>query len=54
VFVTIYKSALYIQHKIKGFEHSSDAFIAGIVGGYCVFGTDTGVNNQVKKDSVSF
>ena len=37
LFVTIYKSTLYILHKIKGFEHSSDDFIAGIVGGYIIF-----------------
>ncbi|KAH6574387.1 hypothetical protein BASA60_005557 [Batrachochytrium salamandrivorans] len=29
IFVTIYKSLLLLQLKIKGFEHNSDALIAG-------------------------
>ncbi|KAI8926750.1 Tim17/Tim22/Tim23/Pmp24 family-domain-containing protein [Entophlyctis helioformis] len=47
VFVTIYKSLLLIQRKIKGFEHNADSFIAGIIGGYIVFGKNTAVNNQI-------
>ncbi|KAI8899276.1 Tim17/Tim22/Tim23/Pmp24 family-domain-containing protein [Globomyces pollinis-pini] len=46
-FVTIYKSLLLIQKKIKGVEHSFDSFIAGIIGGYFVFGTDNAVNQQI-------
>jgi peroxisomal membrane protein 4 len=46
-FVTIYKSLLLVQRKVKGFEHQSDSFIAGIIGGYIIFGTDNAVNQQV-------
>jgi peroxisomal membrane protein 4 len=38
--VTLYKTLLLLQRKIKGFEHHSDSFIAGIIGGYVVFGKD--------------
>jgi peroxisomal membrane protein 4 len=38
---------LLAQRKIKGFEHSSDSFIAGIIGGYIIFGTDNAVNQQI-------
>ena len=47
VFVTLYKSLLLLQKHIKGKEHHSDAFFAGLIGGYYVFGKDTPVNNQV-------
>nr|KAJ3405046.1 Peroxisomal membrane protein 4 [Polyrhizophydium stewartii] len=46
-FVTIYKTLLLVQRKIKGFEHNADSFIAGIIGGYIVFGKNTAVNNQI-------
>lgn len=46
-FVTIYKSLLLVQRKVKGFEHHSDSFLAGIIGGYIIFGTDNAVNQQV-------
>ncbi|KAH6574872.1 hypothetical protein BASA50_003794 [Batrachochytrium salamandrivorans] len=47
IFVTIYKSLLLLQLKIKGFEHNSDALIAGFIGGYIVFGENNNINNQI-------
>lgn len=47
-FVTLYKSCLLLQKYIKGKEHNADAFVAGVIGGYIVFGKDTPVNNQVE------
>ena len=46
-FVTIYKSLLLFQRKVRGKEHSADAFVAGLIGGYLIFGTDNAVNNQI-------
>ncbi|KAJ3257188.1 Peroxisomal membrane protein 4 [Boothiomyces macroporosus] len=46
-FVTIYKSLLLIQRKIKGKEHNPDSFIAGLIGGYIIFGSDNAVNQQI-------
>ena len=46
-FVTIYKSLLLVQRKLRGEEHHIDSFIAGIIGGYMIFGTDNAVNNQI-------
>jgi peroxisomal membrane protein 4 len=47
-FVTIYKSLLLLQRKVRGdVEHSADSFIAGLIGGYMIFGTDNAVNNQI-------
>ena len=47
LFVTIYKSLLIIQRKIKGKENHFDSFIAGIIGGYIIFGNDNPVNQQI-------
>jgi peroxisomal membrane protein 4 len=46
-FVTIYKSLLLLQKKFKGKEGKMDALIAGIFGGYIVFGEDNAINQQV-------
>ncbi|TFK76845.1 peroxisomal membrane protein 4 [Pluteus cervinus] len=47
-FVTLYKSFLLIQKKANGGkERSSDTFIAGLLGGYIVFGNRNAVNEQI-------
>ncbi|KAI0768531.1 peroxisomal membrane protein 4 [Trametes elegans] len=47
-FVTVYKSLLLLQKKVNGGkERSSDSFIAGLVGGYVVFGERNAVNEQI-------
>ncbi len=47
-FVSIYKALLLLQRKANGGkERSADAFIAGLLGGYVVFGNRTAVNEQV-------
>ncbi|KAJ3333708.1 Peroxisomal membrane protein 4 [Blyttiomyces sp. JEL0837] len=47
VFVTIYKSLMALQRLIKGKENSGDSFVAGLVGGYIVFGEDNNINQQI-------
>jgi peroxisomal membrane protein 4 len=47
-FVTIYKSLLLTQRKIFGKENQEHAFVAGVIGGYLIFGTENAVNQQVK------
>lgn len=47
-FVTLYKTFLLIQRRAnRGKERSSDTFIAGLLGGYIVFGDRNAVNEQV-------
>ncbi len=46
-FVTIYKTLMVLQRIVKGAEHSSDAFVAGVIGGYIIFGEENGVNQQI-------
>ncbi|KAJ3294384.1 Peroxisomal membrane protein 4 [Borealophlyctis nickersoniae] len=46
-FVTIYKTLLAAQRIIKGKEHNFDAFFAGLIGGYIVFGKNNNVNMQI-------
>ena len=46
-FVTIYKSLLLAQKKLKGYEHHTDSLIAGVIGGYLIFGENNPVNNQI-------
>jgi len=47
-FVSIYKTLLLIQKKLnRGKERSADTFIAGLFGGYVVFGNRTAVNEQI-------
>lgn len=47
-FVTIYKSLMLSQRYLNSNkEHSAHAFIAGLVGGYYVFGKNNTVNSQI-------
>ncbi|KNC96409.1 uncharacterized protein SPPG_08308 [Spizellomyces punctatus DAOM BR117] len=46
-FVTIYKTLMALQRNIMGKEHNWDAFVAGVIGGYIVFGKNNNVNNQI-------
>ncbi|KAI8873907.1 peroxisomal membrane protein 4 [Ramicandelaber brevisporus] len=47
-FVTIYKTLMYLLRNINGgIEHSTHSFLAGLVGGYCVFGENTNLNQQI-------
>ncbi|EGN94549.1 hypothetical protein SERLA73DRAFT_188508 [Serpula lacrymans var. lacrymans S7.3] len=47
-FVSLYKIFLLIQKRINGGkERSADTFIAGLLGGYFVFGDRTAVNEQI-------
>jgi peroxisomal membrane protein 4 len=48
-FAFIYKTLLLIQRKANGGkERSLDTFVAGLVGGYTVFGDRTAINEQVR------
>lgn len=47
-FVSLYKVLLLLQQRINGGkERSADTFVAGLIGGYVVFGNRTAVNEQV-------
>ncbi|KAF0378307.1 peroxisomal membrane protein 4 [Gigaspora margarita] len=47
-FVTIYKTLMYLQKKINGdIEQNAHSFIAGLIGGYIVFGENNNVNQQI-------
>ncbi|KAJ3068432.1 peroxisomal membrane protein 4 [Rhizoclosmatium globosum] len=46
-FVTIYKTLMVLQRRIKGREDSADSFIAGLIGGYFIFGDDNNINQQI-------
>ncbi|KAG8220011.1 Tim17/Tim22/Tim23/Pmp24 family-domain-containing protein [Butyriboletus roseoflavus] len=47
-FVSVYKILLLLQRKAnRGKERSADTFIAGLIGGYVVFGERTAVNEQI-------
>ena len=46
-FVTIYKSLLIALKRVQREEHHIHSFIAGLIGGYAIFGTDNAVNQQV-------
>ncbi|KAF8610795.1 peroxisomal membrane protein 4 [Ceratobasidium sp. AG-I] len=47
-FVTIYKSLLLVQRRANGGkERSADSFLAGLIGGYIVFGERTAINEQI-------
>ena len=47
-FVSIYKTLLLLQKKINGGkERNIDTFVAGLIGGYIVFGERNAVNEQV-------
>ncbi|KAJ1309656.1 hypothetical protein OPQ81_006423 [Rhizoctonia solani] len=47
-FVTIYKTLLLIQRRANGGkEKGLDSFLAGLIGGYVVFGDRTAINEQI-------
>lgn len=47
-FVTLYKTILLLQKKFNGGkERSADTFVAGLLGGYAVFGDRNAVNEQI-------
>lgn len=47
-FVSLYKIFLLIQKKVNGGkERSADTFVAGLLGGYLVFGDRSAVNEQI-------
>ena len=47
MFVTIYKTLMVIFKKLKNKESNGDSFLAGLVGGYIVFGEDNNINQQI-------
>lgn len=50
-FVSIYKTLLLIQKKLNGGKpRSIDTFLAGLIGGWWVFGERNAVNEQVSAD----
>ncbi|KAG8950202.1 hypothetical protein FRC04_007836 [Tulasnella sp. 424] len=47
-FVTIYKTLLLVQRKAsRGKTRKADTFIAGLIGGYIVFGERNAINEQI-------
>ncbi|CAG8440632.1 10408_t:CDS:2 [Funneliformis caledonium] len=46
-FVTIYKTLMYLQRKMVGKEQNGHSFMAGLIGGYYVFGENNNVNQQI-------
>ncbi|KAF9229557.1 peroxisomal membrane protein 4 [Gyrodon lividus] len=47
-FVSLYKVLMLLQNKANGGkERGADTFIAGLIGGYVVFGDRTAVNEQI-------
>ena len=43
----IYKTLLLLLNRAKGREDAIDPFLAGVVGGYVVFGQDNPINQQI-------
>lgn len=52
-FVALYKFFLLVQRKAHGKERSGDTFVAGLLGGYIVFGDRNAVNEQVYVSTAS-
>ena len=52
-FVTIYKTLMVIQRRSQGTEWKKDSFLAGLIGGWIVFGEDNPINQQVGIDFLS-
>ncbi|KAI8336765.1 peroxisomal membrane protein 4 [Chlamydoabsidia padenii] len=47
-FATIYKTLMYLQKKLNGDKEADyHAFVAGLVGGYYVFGENNNINQQI-------
>jgi peroxisomal membrane protein 4 len=52
-FVTLYKTLMLLQKRVNGGkERNADTFIAGLIGGYTVFGDRTAINEQVRSGSI--
>ncbi|ORY81882.1 peroxisomal membrane protein 4 [Protomyces lactucae-debilis] len=47
VYVTIYKTTMYVLRQLNGKERSMDSFLAGLLGGYVVFGENNNINQQM-------
>lgn len=48
IFATIYKTLMIVQRRLNGGKEASiHPFIAGVVGGYYVFGENNSINQQV-------
>ncbi|KAG2204640.1 hypothetical protein INT46_006739 [Mucor plumbeus] len=48
IFATIYKTLMIVQKKINGGKEASiHPFIAGVIGGYYVFGENNSINQQI-------
>eukprot|EP00052_Salpingoeca_macrocollata_P033316 m.7993 g.7993 ORF g.7993 m.7993 type:complete len:194 (-) comp4976_c0_seq2:52-633(-) len=47
IFVTLYKTLMLLMEKVQGAPASPHAFLAGLVGGYVVFGEQNPVNTQI-------
>ncbi|KAF8591975.1 peroxisomal membrane protein 4 [Ramaria rubella] len=47
-FVSLYKALLLLQKRLNGGkERNADTFVAGLIGGYVVFGDRTAINEQI-------
>lgn len=46
-FVFLYKSMMVILQRMEGKEQHFHSFIAGVIGGYLVFGENNKINSQV-------
>ncbi|KAG2215384.1 hypothetical protein INT45_010727 [Circinella minor] len=47
-FAVIYKTAMFIQKKLNGGKHADiHTFVAGLLGGYYVFGENNAINQQI-------
>jgi peroxisomal membrane protein 4 len=54
-FVSLYKVLLLLQRKANGGkQRSADTFVAGLLGGYVVFGDRSAVNEQVFESGLLF
>ena len=54
-FAVIYKTAMFIQKKLNGGKHADiHTFIAGLLGGYFVFGENNAINQQVTYYIITF
>jgi peroxisomal membrane protein 4 len=45
--VSLYKTLLLLQKRLHGGkERTADTFVAGLIGGYVIFGDRTAINEQ--------
>ncbi|KAI8141633.1 peroxisomal membrane protein 4 [Fennellomyces sp. T-0311] len=48
VFATIYKTAMFVQKRLNGGKEADiHTFVAGLLGGYFVFGENNAINQQI-------